>query len=114
MKEFIARGHWLQSILETHHHRYDVAKDLLVEASNLAQETDSRLVQYAIQIQKAYVYLVSGSEAASRDALIYAQRIQKKLVDNNLPRKEERQAFLNGPNARQLAEIGQTLDQNSV
>jgi tetratricopeptide (TPR) repeat protein len=114
MKEFIARGQWLQSILETHHKRYDTALDLLVKASNLAQETDSRLVQYAIQIHKAYVYLVSGNEAASREAMIYAQRIQKKLMDNNLPGKDERQAFLNNANARQLAEIVQALGQNSA
>jgi tetratricopeptide (TPR) repeat protein len=113
MREFIARGQWLLSLLETHHQRYDAALDALVQASNLAQEIDSRLSQYLIQIQKAYVYHLSDNVPALRDALIYAERIQKKLVDN-LPDEAACQAFLNNSHALQLQEIVQAHPETSV
>lgn len=113
MREFIARGQWLLSLLESHHQRYDAALDALVQASNLAQEIDSRLSQYLIQIQKAYVYHLSDNVPALRDALIYAERIQKKLVDN-LPDDAACQAFLNNSHALQLQEIVQAHPETSI
>jgi len=107
MKEFLIRGKWLKSIVKTHQQQYDSALELLVQASNLAQEVDSRLAQYFIQVQKAQVYLAADNEPASRDAMIYAQRIQKKLLEN-LPVEEERQAFLNHPYASHLEKIVKT------
>ncbi len=105
MREFMARGQWLKSILETQAEQYDDALESLVLASNLAQETDSRLSQYMIQIQKANIYLIAGNEPASRDAMIYAQRIQRKLLENNLTDKTKQQAFLNTIQSRKLQTI---------
>jgi len=104
MKEFIARGLWLQSLLDAHYERIEAAVDALVQASNLAQEIDSRISQYVIQVQKTHIYHISGNDAASRDALIYAQRIQKKLVEN-LPDETVRQAFLSTMHALRLHEV---------
>jgi class 3 adenylate cyclase/tetratricopeptide (TPR) repeat protein len=111
MKEFVIRGQWLQSLIEIHDKRYDEALNILVQASNLAEETNSRLSQYIIQIQKAYVYHLSGNSPASRDAMSYAQKIQKRLVDS-LPDDETRQAFLNTPHAHHLREIVEANTKN--
>ena len=104
MKEFIARGQWLQSQLEIQHNRYDAALEVLVQASNLAQEIDGRLSQYIIQIQKAQIYHITANDAASRDALIYAQRIQKKLIDN-LSDPAFQQSFLSNSQALLLQDL---------
>jgi tetratricopeptide (TPR) repeat protein len=104
MQEFIARGQWLRSILETQRQRYDVALDALVHASEVAQEIDSRLTQYLVQIQKAHIYHISSNEAAGRDALIYAQRLQKKLVES-LPDETANQTFLSNANALRMQEL---------
>ncbi|MEW5957522.1 MAG: adenylate/guanylate cyclase domain-containing protein [Chloroflexota bacterium] len=104
MKEFVIRGQWLQSLIDIHYRRYDDALNILVQASNLAEETNSRLSQYIIQIQKAYVYHLSGNSPASRDAMSYAQKIQKRLADS-LPDEATRQAFLNNPNAHLLQKV---------
>jgi tetratricopeptide (TPR) repeat protein len=104
MKEFMARAQWLQSLLDIHHHRYEAALDTLITASDLAEQTDSRLSQYIIQIQKSYVYHISGNAAASRDAVVYAQKIQKRLLEN-LPDETMRQAFLDSAHAQHLQEM---------
>jgi class 3 adenylate cyclase len=104
LREFIARGQWIQSLVDIYHERYDAAIDTLIEASNLAEETDSRLSQYLIQIQKSYVYYNAGNDAASRDAVIYAQKIQKRLIDS-LSNESYRQIFLNNLHSRHLAEM---------
>ncbi len=114
MKEFIIRGQWLKSILETNQNQYDAALDTLVQASNLAQETDSRLSEYMIQIQKAHIYHMTNNEAPARDAMIYAQRIQKKLLENHLTDTTQQQAFLNNSHTRQLQEIIDIYDQTST
>lgn len=107
MKEFIARGQWLKSILETQRQHYDVALDALVHASDVAQEIDSRLTQYMVQIQKAHIYHVSSNEAAARDAVIYAQRLQKKLAESLPDDEATHQTFLNNANALRLHELVQ-------
>ena len=106
MREFMARGYWLKSLLETHRQRYEVALDALVGASDVAQEIDSRLTHYMVQIQKAHIYAISGNEAAARDAVIYAQRLQKRLVEN-LPDEATHHTFLNNANALRLQELVQ-------
>lgn len=106
MREFMVRAQWLQSLLEIHHQRYEAALELLLQASELAEQTDSRLSQYIIQIQKSYVYYRSGNGPASRDAMIYAQKIQKRLADT-LHDDPTRQAFLNNIHAQHLQEMVQ-------
>ncbi len=113
MKEFVVRAQWLQSLLDIHEQRYEDALNILIQASNLAEQIDSRLSQYLIQIQKSYVYLISGNRPASRDAMAYAQKIQKRLVDS-LPDETTSQAFLNNPHARHLQEIVEANAQNRV
>jgi tetratricopeptide (TPR) repeat protein len=103
MREFSVRGQWLQSILDIHRQRYNEALELLLQASDVAEQLDSRLSQYLIQIQKSYVYRVTGNSAASRDAIIYAQKLQKRLVDS-LADEDLRQTFLNNYHARHLQE----------
>lgn len=114
MREFIARGQWLKSSLQTQQQQFDAALDTLVLASNLAQETDSRLAQYMIQIQKAHIYQLSGNEPASRDAVIYAQRIQKKLIENHLLDETEQQAFLSNSHSHRLQEFMAAHEQVTV
>jgi hypothetical protein len=104
MKEFIIRGQWLQSLLDIHNERYEDALNVLIQASNLAEETDSRLSQYIIQIQKSYVYHISDNGPASRDAMSYARKIQNRLAES-LPDEQTRQAFLNAPHAHHLQEM---------
>ncbi len=104
MTEFIARGQWLQSLLHIHHQQFDEAVNVLVQASNLAEQTNSRLSQYVIQIQKSYVYHLAGNGPASRDAMTYAQKLEKRLVDS-LADDATRRAFLNSYHARHLQEI---------
>jgi class 3 adenylate cyclase/tetratricopeptide (TPR) repeat protein len=103
MKEFVARGQWLESIIDIRHQRYNAALEILLQASELAEKTDSRLNQYLIQIQKSYVYRMSGNSPASRDAVAYAQKIQKRLADS-LHDDNLCQSFLNNYHARQLEE----------
>jgi hypothetical protein len=104
MKEFMARAQWLQSLLDIHHKRYDAALEVLIAASDLAEQIDSRLSQYIIQIQKSYVYHVSGNPPASRDAMVYAQKIQKRLLET-LPDESTKQAFLANAHSRHLQEM---------
>ncbi len=104
MKEFLIRGWWLKSLIAIHHQQYEAALEYLLEAANLAEETDSRLSNFIIQIQKAYVYHVSGNAPASRDAVVYAQKIQKRLLDS-LPDDQSRLAFLNSKHAGHLREM---------
>ena len=106
MKEFITRGQWLQALVHTRYQHYDKALDNLIRASELAEQTDSRLSQYLIQTQKAYVYHLSGNVPASRDALAYAQKLQKRLADT-LPDEVTRQAFYNNHYASQLQRVVQ-------
>jgi class 3 adenylate cyclase/predicted ATPase len=106
MREFMVRSQWLQSLVEIHHQRYDAALDILIKASDLAEQIDSRLSQYIIQIQKSYVYHISGNGPASRDAMAYAQKIQKRLVDT-LPGEASRYAFLNNAHSQHLQELVQ-------
>jgi hypothetical protein len=104
MKEFLIRGQWIQSLIDIQYQRYEDALNVLVHASNLAEETNSRLSQYIIQIQKSYVYHISGNSPASRDAMSYAQKIQKRLAES-LPDEKTRQAFLDTPHAHHLQEM---------
>ncbi len=103
-REFIIRAYWLQSWLSSHHQRYEAALESLNQAANLAEEIDSRLSQYIVQIQKSYVYQLSGNGPAAHDALAYAQKLQKRLVDT-LSDEASRQAFLNNAHAQRLQEI---------
>jgi hypothetical protein len=111
MMEFVTRGLWLQSKLETHREEHDAALDSLVQASDLAEEIHGRLTQYFIQIQKANVYQRADNDAAARDATIYAQRLQKKLVENYLSDEAAREAFLNNPHSLQLQRVVETANQ---
>ena len=104
MREFIARAQWLQSLVDIHHKRYEAALDVLITASDLAEQIDSRLSQYIIQIQKSYVYHISGNGPASRDAVTYAQKIQKRFLET-LTDETTRQAFLDNAHARHLQEM---------
>jgi tetratricopeptide (TPR) repeat protein len=103
MPEFIVRGQWIQSVIEIRHEKYNEALDILLQASELAEQLDSRLSQYLIQIQKSYVYRVTGNRAASRDAIVYAQKLQKRLADS-LKDEQLRETFLNNYHARHLKE----------
>jgi len=113
MHEFVARSYWLKSITEVQHGRYEAALETLIQASNLAQEIDGRLTQYLIQIQKAYVYQLTGNDAALRDAIIYAQRIQKKLIES-LPDEASQQVFMSNAHALHLQEINQAAGKKSA
>jgi tetratricopeptide (TPR) repeat protein len=104
MQEFLIRAQWLQSLVDIHYERYEDALNNLIRASNLAEQSDSRLSQYIVQIQKSYVYHLSGNGPASRDAMVYAQKLQNRLADS-LPDETARQAFLNTPHARHLQEM---------
>lgn len=104
MKEFMARAQWLQSLLDIHYKRYDAALEVLIAASDLAEQIDSRLSQYIIQIQKSYVYHISGNPPASRDAMVYAQKIQKRLLET-LSDEPARQAFLDNAHSCHLQEM---------
>ncbi|MBN1221271.1 MAG: tetratricopeptide repeat protein [Anaerolineae bacterium] len=103
MKEFTVRGQWLQSIINIRYQRYDAALKILLDASDLAEKIDSRLSQYLIQIQKSYVYRVTGNFVALRDTVVYAQKIQKRLADS-LVDEELRRTFLTNYHARHLEE----------
>ncbi|MEM7343691.1 MAG: adenylate/guanylate cyclase domain-containing protein [Chloroflexota bacterium] len=104
MKEFIARGQWLQSLIDINNNDYDKALNILIDASEMAEQTDSRLSQYLIQIQKSYIYHLSGNSPASRDAMSYAQKIQKRLLDS-LPDDTTRETFLQNYHSRHLEEM---------
>ncbi len=101
MKEFLIRAGWLQSLVDIYHKRYEDALNQLIQASNLSEETDSRVSQYIIQIQKSHIYHISGNDPASRDAMVYAQKLQNRLADS-LPDEATRDAFLNTPHAHHL------------
>jgi len=105
IQEFIIRAQWLCSLIEVQEKQYDAALQTLIHASQLAEKVDSRLSQYLIQIQKARLYHANDNQAAERDALNYAQKLQRKLVDN-LTDEAMRAAFLNNDYARYLQEIG--------
>jgi len=113
MQEYIIRGQWLKSLLDIHHKQYEDALNTLIEASDLAEQTDSRLSNYLIQIQKAYVYHLSGNGPASRDAMSYAQKIQKRLLDS-LPNDASRAAFLNTLHAHHLQEMADVYTRERV
>jgi hypothetical protein len=104
MNEFMVRAQWLQSLIDIHHKRYDAALEVLIVASDLAEQIDSRLSQYIIQIQKSYVYHISGNGPASRDAMAYAQKLQKRLLET-LPDESTRQTFLDSAHAQHLQEM---------
>ena len=70
----------------------------------MAEDIDSRLSQYLIQIQKSYVYHRAGNTAAFKDAITYAQKIQKRLADS-LPDDALRETFLNTLHSRHLEEM---------
>lgn len=104
MNTFIIQAQWLKSLIDIHHKRYESALNVLFEASSLAEQNDSRLSQYLIQIQKSYVYHISGNASASRDAMAYAQKLQKRLADT-LSDETMRQAFLSNTHAHHLQEM---------
>ncbi len=106
LKELLIRGKWVQSLAYIHRQQYDAALELLVEASEMAEHIDSRLNQYVIQIQKSYVYHQAGNDAASRDAIAYAQKIQKRLTDS-LSDETSRQTFLSNLHSRHMEEMVQ-------
>jgi tetratricopeptide (TPR) repeat protein len=102
MREFIARSLWLRSMVLTQRQEFSQALDALVDAARLAEEIDGRLTQFLIQIQKANVYQKAGNAAAARDAMVYAQKIQKKLIETNLSDETAQQAFLNNSYSARL------------
>jgi class 3 adenylate cyclase len=104
MRIFAIQAQWLYSLFDIHQKRYEAALNTLFEASSLAEQYDNRLSQYLIQIQKSYIYHISGNSAASRDAMAYAQKIQKRLADN-LSDEIVRQAFLQNIHAQHLQEM---------
>ncbi|HRV91849.1 MAG TPA: adenylate/guanylate cyclase domain-containing protein [Anaerolineae bacterium] len=104
MREFVARGLWLQSILATHNQNYDEAIEAISRAAQVAHETNSRLVQFPIQIQSAYVYQCAENLTAAREAVVRAQTIQGDLL-NHLASAEIRQTFLTHSYADKLREI---------
>ncbi len=108
IQEFIIRAQWLQSLLDTHDHRYEEGLNTLIQASELAEKVDSRLSQYAIQIQKAHLYHANNNIAAARDALNYAQKLQRKLADTLID-DTMREAFLNNAYTRHLQEIAEAV-----
>jgi class 3 adenylate cyclase/tetratricopeptide (TPR) repeat protein len=113
MQEYVIRGQWLKSLLDIHREQYEDALNTLIEASNLAEQTDSRLSNYLIQIQKSYVYHLSGNGPASRDAMAYARKIQKRLLES-LPNEVSREAFLNTLHAHHLQEMADVYTQERV
>jgi len=113
MPEFIVRGQWIQSVIDIRHERYNEALDILLQASEMAEQLDSRLSQYLIQIQKSYVYRVTGNRAASRDAIVYAQKLQKRLADS-LHDEKLRETFLNNYHARHLEETDKAFADTRV
>lgn len=113
MREFEARGDWLQSIIDTHEQRYDAALDRLTEASQLAQATGSRLLQYPVQIQLAQVYQLVGNLADAGRAMAEAKKIEQKLVDN-LPQEVSPKIFLNNPAAIQRLKVASAISEKST
>ena len=69
----------MRSLIDIYHERYEAAIKILNAAQELAEEIDSRLSQYLIQIQKSYVYHRAGNAAASKDAVTYAQKNTKTI-----------------------------------
>lgn len=106
LKELTIRGKWLQSLINIQHKDYDRALAMLIDASELAEALDSRLSQYLIQIQKSYVYHKANNDAASRDAVTYAQKLQKKLADS-LTDAGLRRSFFNNLHSRHMEEMVQ-------
>lgn len=104
MTPFIIQGQWLQALVDIHHKRYEAALNVLFEASSLAEQNDSRFSQYLIQIQKSYVYHISDNGSASRDAMAYAQKLQKRLVET-LADETMQQTFLSNIHAQHLEEL---------
>lgn len=104
MQEFVARGLWLQSILATHNQRYDEAIEIINQAAQVAHETNSRLVQFPIQIQRAHIYQCAANLTAAREAVTKAQTSQGDLL-NHLASAEIRQTFLTHSYADKLREI---------
>ncbi|MBN1994278.1 MAG: tetratricopeptide repeat protein [Anaerolineae bacterium] len=113
MKEFLIRGQWLQSIIDIRHQRYNPALEILLKASETAEKIDSRLSQYLIQTQKAYVYRMTGNSPASRDAVAYAQKLQKRLADS-LQDETLQQVFLNNYHARHLEETDRAFAESQA
>ena len=113
MREFNTRGLWIQAMIEIHARQHEAALDTLLQASNLAEQIDSRLSQYLIQIQKSYIYRVMGNSPASRDAITYAQKIQKRLADS-LTDDNLRQTFLNNYHARHLEETDRAYAESQI
>ena len=107
MREYMARSMWLKSQLEASREQYDVALDVLVPASGLAEEFDGRLTQYLIQVQKVRVYRLAQNDNAARDSMLYAQRLQKKLVES-ITDEAVRQTFLENSHAAQLKQLAET------
>ncbi len=113
LKEFIVRGRWLQSLVNIDTEQYEAAIETLNEAQILAEEIDSHLSQYLIQIQKSYVYHKAQNVAASKDAITYAQKIQKRLADS-LPDDELKHTFLNTLHSRHLEEMIEANEMTST
>jgi tetratricopeptide (TPR) repeat protein len=111
MHEYVARCLWLKSMVLSHKQEYNAALDVLVGAGNLAEAMDGRLTQYLVQIQKARIYAETDNGAAARDAVSYAQKLQRKLVESNLSDESMRESFLHTAYSVQLQEIVETLSQ---
>jgi len=103
MHEFTIRGRWLQSLIDTHNKKHQTALNMLAEASTLASQTDSRLIQYLIQIQKSQVYHLTQNYDASKVATSYADKIQQQLLDSL--DETTSQSFLQGSHAHRLQKI---------
>jgi hypothetical protein len=111
MHEYVARCLWLKSMVLSHRQEHNAALDVLVGAGNLAEAMDGRLTQYLVQIQKARIYNDTDNSAAARDAVSYAQKLQRKLIESNLSDQSMRESFLHTAYSLQLQEIVETLSQ---
>ncbi|MDM8521463.1 adenylate/guanylate cyclase domain-containing protein [Anaerolineales bacterium HSG6] len=102
--EYIIRGHWLQSLVDTHEKQYQTALNRLIQASSIAERHDGRLIQYLVQVQKAKLYHITKNEPAAKDAAMYADKLQQKIL-STIPEAETQQAFKNRTHAKFLQEF---------
>lgn len=108
MKEFVARGLWLQGMIETHHQQFDTAIETLSQAAATAQETASRITHYSIQIQQAVVHRCAGNVDAAKTAVAEARNTENKIIQH-IASEEIRQTFLAGSHANKLRDTAEAL-----
>jgi class 3 adenylate cyclase len=109
MREFLARTLLLSSMVLSHKEQHSQAIDMLTQASDIAESIDGRLTQFLVQIHKARIYCQADNSAAAKDALVYAKKIQRKLVESFAADEEAQQAFLQGSYSVRLQEIEEMI-----